>query len=308
MLCAVTEPDDRHAAVRSQLKSVRGAHVARLDTAPNVDIPLLEEAARGLPGYLATHTRSRRIANLLRHAIGELVAESDISNLLTLFGFDQDDTVKPHVLREIVRKRTDSPNADAFARPGGPEEKMLGALAAQIIAEFLSKPPTTATDEASRKLEAALDGGAQAQAKTSRVAGKLASVPRRGKIVIGVVSLLVVAVLVYLWLKPGVPEKNSPSGLHHEQKGRYPTQTYSNPLQAPDGPQLAPYQMVDVSCKVYAVPFPSALPDGYWYRIESTPWNGRYYALANTFLNGDRIGSAAAPTNTDSAVPDCVDG
>jgi len=42
----------------------------------------------------------------------------------------------------------------------------------------------------------------------------------------------------------------------------------------------------------------------YWYRIASAPWNNEWYAIANTFLNGDQPGG---PTehNTDFAVPDC---
>jgi len=65
-------------------------------------------------------------------------------------------------------------------------------------------------------------------------------------------------------------------------------------------------QKVEVSCKVFAVPpgWDSVTPDGYWYRIASAPWNNKYYAIANTFLNGDSLNG---PTmhNTDFSVPDC---
>jgi hypothetical protein len=44
---------------------------------------------------------------------------------------------------------------------------------------------------------------------------------------------------------------------------------------------------VFVSCKVYDPSIPSVSPAGYWYRIASRPWSNRYYAPANTFLNGD---------------------
>jgi hypothetical protein len=65
-------------------------------------------------------------------------------------------------------------------------------------------------------------------------------------------------------------------------------------------------EQIKVSCKVYAVPpgWDSVYPDGYWYRIASAPWNNKYYAIANTFLNGD---NPNGPTehNTDPTVPTC---
>ena len=45
-------------------------------------------------------------------------------------------------------------------------------------------------------------------------------------------------------------------------------------------------------------------PGGYWYRIESSPWGNRFYALANTFLNGDPWGGPYTHP-TDLSVPDC---
>lgn len=50
----------------------------------------------------------------------------------------------------------------------------------------------------------------------------------------------------------------------------------------------------------------SVNPDGYWYRISSSPWNNSYYAAANTFLNGDPPNGPYSH-NTDFAVPDCTD-
>ena len=70
------------------------------------------------------------------------------------------------------------------------------------------------------------------------------------------------------------------------------------------GVKVPPHVRVEVSCKVHAPSFESVQPDGYWYRIASAPWNNEWYAIANTFLNGDQPGG---PTehNTDFAVPDC---
>jgi hypothetical protein len=48
-------------------------------------------------------------------------------------------------------------------------------------------------------------------------------------------------------------------------------------------------------------------PDGYWYRIASPPWNDRYYAPANTFMNGDPW-NGPYTHNTDLKVPNCGSG
>ena len=82
--------------------------------------------------------------------------------------------------------------------------------------------------------------------------------------------------------------------------------TFTNPDNASGmGPRIQPYQWVDVSCKVYAPQIASANPDGYWYRIASAPWSNAYYAVANTFWNGDIPGQKPYTHNTDWAVPNC---
>jgi hypothetical protein len=70
------------------------------------------------------------------------------------------------------------------------------------------------------------------------------------------------------------------------------------------GPHLDGFTRVDIACKVYAPTIETANPGGYWYLIASPPWGGRYYAVANTFLNGD---PAEGPYthDYDPAVPDC---
>lgn len=90
-----------------------------------------------------------------------------------------------------------------------------------------------------------------------------------------------------------------------ETAGEFGVPTFTDPHSpAVTGTHIAPYQQVNVSCKVFAPTIPSVSPDGYWYRIASSPWDGNYYAPANIFLNGDTVGG---PTlhNTDFAVPDC---
>jgi hypothetical protein len=72
------------------------------------------------------------------------------------------------------------------------------------------------------------------------------------------------------------------------------------------GPRIEPNQWVDVSCKVHDPYIASVNPDGYWYRIASSPWSNQYYAAANTFWNGDNPSTPQSQWhNTDFNVPDC---
>jgi hypothetical protein len=48
----------------------------------------------------------------------------------------------------------------------------------------------------------------------------------------------------------------------------------------------------------------SVTPDGYWYRIASSPWDNEWYAVANTFWNGDVPGQPAEH-HTNFDIPDC---
>lgn len=70
------------------------------------------------------------------------------------------------------------------------------------------------------------------------------------------------------------------------------------------GQPLEFQETVMVSCKIRNTTVPSAMPDGYWYRIASMPWDNHYYAVANTFLNGDPP-RGPYTHNTDFAVPNC---
>lgn len=81
--------------------------------------------------------------------------------------------------------------------------------------------------------------------------------------------------------------------------------TFADTKGTTPGPQKVGYgQHVQISCKVLDPSIPSATPDGYWYRIASSPWNDHYYAVANTFTNGDPLGSPGSH-NTDWNIPNC---
>ena len=104
---------------------------------------------------------------------------------------------------------------------------------------------------------------------------------------------------------PTVTPTPIPPKTYSEQEGHYGANTFTNPYNASGmGPKIPAGAWVQVVCKVYAPQIQSANPDGYWYRIASSPWNSVYYAVANTFMNGDPWGGPYTH-NTDFNVPDC---
>jgi hypothetical protein len=107
---------------------------------------------------------------------------------------------------------------------------------------------------------------------------------------------------------PAATPAASPTGSRGavpEQQGHFGVNTFANPRTgAGAGPRIAAAQYVQVACKLYAPTIASVNPDGYWYRIASPPWNGAFYAPANTFMNGDAW-SGPYTHNTDFAVPNC---
>jgi hypothetical protein len=102
------------------------------------------------------------------------------------------------------------------------------------------------------------------------------------------------------------PEPGTSAGpTVNEQEGHYGVNTFTDYHNASGvGPSIGPGVWVAVSCKVHDGTIASVNPDGYWYRIASSPWNDAYYAPANTFMNGDPWGGPYSH-NTDFAVPDC---
>lgn len=102
------------------------------------------------------------------------------------------------------------------------------------------------------------------------------------------------------------PPPPPPPPTYAEQEGHYGANTFTDPYNASGmGPNKIPAgAWVQVSCKVYAPAIQSANPDGYWYRIASSPWNNAYYAVANTFMNGDPW-NGPYTHNTDWNVPNC---
>jgi hypothetical protein len=105
---------------------------------------------------------------------------------------------------------------------------------------------------------------------------------------------------------PPPPPPPPPTATFAEQETpNHPVNTFTNYHNASgQGPAIGSGQWVQVTCKVYDPTIQSVNPDGYWYRIATSPWNDAYYAPANTFMNGDPYGGPYTH-NTDFGVPNC---
>jgi len=104
---------------------------------------------------------------------------------------------------------------------------------------------------------------------------------------------------------PGVPSPPPPpSGVAETTGG--PTHTWTNYTNAGgyEGPTIAAYTTVLISCKLTG--FRVADGNTWWYRIGSAPWNNSYYASADAFYNnGQTSGSLKGTPFVDPAIPDC---
>lgn len=107
------------------------------------------------------------------------------------------------------------------------------------------------------------------------------------------------------WSTASAPPPPPQQTWSEQETPNHPVNTFTNYHNASGmGPAIAAGQWVQVSCKVYDPTIASVNPDGYWYRIASSPWNSAYYSPANTFMNGDPYGGPYTH-NTDFAVPNC---
>jgi hypothetical protein len=93
-----------------------------------------------------------------------------------------------------------------------------------------------------------------------------------------------------------------------EQEGPRGAPTFTDPLNpTTPGPKVPPMSYVTVECRTMTTrsAIATAFMDGWVYLIQSEPWNGKYYAVANTFWNGDIPGHKPYRHNTDFSVPVC---
>jgi hypothetical protein len=99
------------------------------------------------------------------------------------------------------------------------------------------------------------------------------------------------------------PKAQTPPVL--ERAGEGGARTFRIPgVLANEGPRVKSGEKVEVLCRAHVPEPASVVPDGNWYRLASAPWNGRYFAPANSFWNGDVAGKPYRH-NTDFSVPVC---
>lgn len=95
---------------------------------------------------------------------------------------------------------------------------------------------------------------------------------------------------------------------YQEQAAHGGARTYRDPRALlGEGERVPSLQKIDVLCKLYS-PVPGSPSVGkYWYLVVSPPWNGRYYTVANSYLNGDSPDPHEGTHDTvvDLRVPDC---
>jgi hypothetical protein len=102
------------------------------------------------------------------------------------------------------------------------------------------------------------------------------------------------------------PPRTTRTGAHFEQQGSRGSNSFSDPMNVSgEGPRVPPFAWVRVTCRIYAPQAGSVNPDGFWYRLASSPWNDVYFAPANTFWNGDQPGHLPYIHNTDFAIRMC---
>jgi hypothetical protein len=111
-----------------------------------------------------------------------------------------------------------------------------------------------------------------------------------------------VAAACFAALSGGGP--SGPASTWTETTGT-PAHTWADPVQLTGaGTPLGPRQSVQVLCRVRGYVVQDG--DPWWYRLASSPWNGRYYATSDAFYND---GATSGPVDdgvvVDEQVPIC---
>ncbi len=287
----------------------------QMHTQPPVPAPELERLAReyseakGLPAY----GRAAQIRALLQDGVAVYEKRSNVadSRFIARLFFEPSASTPP--------KRPGSVLAEVRAASGLDERRFddyrrsVFARFADFLITFVAE---AAGEAAGQEMAAdATDGVATPKSKRSLVLGVGAGIV--GLVVIGgIVAAVLVANSHHTATSPPSPINTStitstpsptyvPGKTYTEETGEFGSPTFTDPHNpSVTGIRVKPYEKVKISCKVLAPTIPSVSPDGYWYRIASSPWNNKYYSAANTYLNGDKIG-APALHNTDFKVPDC---
>lgn len=131
-------------------------------------------------------------------------------------------------------------------------------------------------------------------------------------------GVAVAAILFFVNLASGGVEKligsihlGSSPAIHGkvEQAAEGGARTFRVPgVMTDEGRPLKAGEKVRVACQVHVPEPASVVPEGYWYKLASSPWDGRYFAPANSFWNGDVPGELPYTHNRDKAVVVCPEG
>ena len=117
--------------------------------------PYLDLAARRVPGYAERLTRSAAIRLLLEREIPLIAAHACRDWLPASFGLTNETFGRtPTERRVIARKLAGVQSKDAFERTRGEEDKAIGFLAAQIVADCLKAIGNGAANEEPTTVEA----------------------------------------------------------------------------------------------------------------------------------------------------------
>lgn len=82
------------------------------------------------------------------------------------------------------------------------------------------------------------------------------------------------------------------------------TTSFRNPYASSgSGPRVRNGQRVEVVCRLRALGG-GTLTSGWWYLIDSPPWNREFYTPANSYLNGDPV-EGTSDSAVDYRVPEC---
>lgn len=131
--------------------------------------------------------------------------------------------------------------------------------------------------------------------------GPRASARRRQVAALGLLAAAGIGAILVL-----KTDRDLPLTTYTETTGT-PARTWSDYMIAGGeaGPPLGPRQSIQVSCRVRGYIVPDG--DPWWYRIESPPWNGDFYATSDAFYNnGQTSGPVDNGVIVDEQVPECT--
>jgi hypothetical protein len=108
------------------------------------------------------------------------------------------------------------------------------------------------------------------------------------------------------FVDPDVPScGSSPAGYDETVGSTANTWTNYTNAGGTEGPSIAAYQTVVISCRLTG--FKVADGNTWWYQVASSPWNDAYYVSADAFYNdGATSGSLRGTPFVDQAVPVCA--